>query len=173
MSERYLDHAAVVLACGDSPDSIAAAVSQIRARTHAPLIIVRTKADISVPDDGPVDLVSLRHEMEPAPAMVDVSAETGTGLRTLLTLIEGVLSAGHHELPVDAPVLTRARHRRSIDEARAELRSFRDAWSVDALPAPVAATHLRNATVALEELIGVVDVEDVLDRVFSTFCVGK
>jgi tRNA modification GTPase len=33
--------------------------------------------------------------------------------------------------------------------------------------------HLRSAVHALEELIGVVDVEDVLDRLFASFCVGK
>jgi tRNA modification GTPase len=37
----------------------------------------------------------------------------------------------------------------------------------------VAATHLRAAVMALEELIGAVDVEDVLERVFRSFCVGK
>jgi tRNA modification GTPase len=37
----------------------------------------------------------------------------------------------------------------------------------------VAAVHLRAAVLALEELIGSVDVEDVLERVFRTFCVGK
>ncbi|NUS97777.1 MAG: tRNA uridine-5-carboxymethylaminomethyl(34) synthesis GTPase MnmE, partial [Gemmatimonadaceae bacterium] len=47
------------------------------------------------------------------------------------------------------------------------------AWSAAALPAPVMAVHLRSAVGALEELIGVVDTEDVLDRVFRSFCVGK
>ena len=42
-----------------------------------------------------------------------------------------------------------------------------------ALPAPVAAVHVRAAAAALDELIGTVDVDDVLARVFSTFCVGK
>jgi tRNA modification GTPase len=37
----------------------------------------------------------------------------------------------------------------------------------------VAAVHLRSAASALETLVGSVDVEDVLARVFSTFCVGK
>jgi tRNA modification GTPase len=37
----------------------------------------------------------------------------------------------------------------------------------------VAASHLRGAAGALTELIGVVDVEDVLGRVFAEFCVGK
>jgi tRNA modification GTPase len=54
-----------------------------------------------------------------------------------------------------------------------ELVAFESGWSSGQLPIPVAATHLRTAVMALEELIGVVDVEDVLDRVFSSFCVGK
>ncbi len=41
------------------------------------------------------------------------------------------------------------------------------------LPAPVAAVHLRAAADALEELIGVVERNDVLDEVFRSFCIGK
>ena len=41
------------------------------------------------------------------------------------------------------------------------------------MPAVVSAVHLHSARGHLEELIGVLNVEDVLDRVFSTFCVGK
>ena len=37
----------------------------------------------------------------------------------------------------------------------------------------VAAVHLRSAAAALEELIGRIDVENVLDEVFARFCVGK
>jgi tRNA modification GTPase len=33
--------------------------------------------------------------------------------------------------------------------------------------------HVREATTALDELVGAVDLEDVLDRVFASFCVGK
>jgi tRNA modification GTPase len=41
------------------------------------------------------------------------------------------------------------------------------------IPAPVAAVHLREAVMTLEDLIGAVDVDDVLDEVFRRFCVGK
>jgi tRNA modification GTPase len=37
----------------------------------------------------------------------------------------------------------------------------------------LAATHLRDAATALEDVIGVVTTEDLLGRVFSQFCVGK
>jgi tRNA modification GTPase len=39
--------------------------------------------------------------------------------------------------------------------------------------AAAAATHLRAAVTALDDLIGVVTPDDVLDRVFGSFCVGK
>jgi tRNA modification GTPase len=73
----------------------------------------------------------------------------------------------------DTPIVTRVRHEAALRRAGAELRDFRSAWAAGALPAPVAATHLRAAVTALEELIGAVDVEDVLERVFRSFCVGK
>ena len=39
--------------------------------------------------------------------------------------------------------------------------------------AVLAAHHVREATDALDELLGAVDIEEVLDRVFGSFCVGK
>jgi tRNA modification GTPase len=53
------------------------------------------------------------------------------------------------------------------------LQAFSTAWKTAALPAPVAAVHVRAAATALDELIGVVDIEEVFGRVFATFCVGK
>jgi tRNA modification GTPase len=82
--------------------------------------------------------------------------------------------ASHTEIPDDeTPIVTRARHEAALRRAHGELSAFRAAWAEGALPAPVAATHLRAAVTALESLIGAVDVEDILERVFRTFCVGK
>jgi tRNA modification GTPase len=70
-------------------------------------------------------------------------------------------------------VVTRARHHAALGHARAEVAAFREAWEGGALPAPVAAVHVRAAHEALDELIGSVDVDEVFARVFSTFCIGK
>jgi tRNA modification GTPase len=91
----------------------------------------------------------------------------------LLAVIEQRLTETYGAQEVDTPLLTRERHRQAIARARAEVEEFRGAWHGRTLPAPVAAVHLRAAEQALESLIGAVDVEDVLDRVFSSFCVGK
>jgi tRNA modification GTPase len=60
-----------------------------------------------------------------------------------------------------------------VQQARDEVAAFARAWEADAVPATVAAVHLRTAIGALEELVGLVDVEEILDRVFASFCVGK
>jgi tRNA modification GTPase len=116
------------------------------------------------------DLVSSRYQTD---ADVVVSAHTGAGLAELLTLVERRLSRQHGEPVVDAPGLTRARHQAAVAAAVAEMRAFSDAWRDDVLPATVAAIHVRAAADALGELIGVVQVDDVLDAVFRRFCVGK
>ena len=160
VSTRYLEQAAIVLACGDDARSIAMSTTAIRTRTGAPIIAVATKAD----------LVSNNHEIS---ADVAVSAHSGVGLRTLLALIEERLTRQHGEPVMEVSGLTRARHRAAVAEAASELRAFSEAWRTGALPASVAAIHVRAAADALGDLIGIVHVDDVLDAVFRRFCVGK
>lgn len=158
-SSRYLRHAAIVVACGDDPGSVAAAVEAIRPCTSAPIITVATKADLVSKGDHSAD--------------VAVSARTGQGLRALLAHVERELSRHHGDPSIDAPGLTHARHQAAVAEASAELRAFLVAWREDTLPATVAAIHVRAAAAALGDLIGAIRTDDVLDAVFRRFCVGK
>jgi tRNA modification GTPase len=160
VSEKYLGWANVVLACGDSDSSLSQVLATLDGKTSAPVIRVRTKAD----------LLSV---VPPERFDVKVSAETGEGLSDLIDLIDKALAASVGSVVVDTPILTRSRHIHGITQARSEIEGFAKAWREEELPAPVAAVHLRSATVALESLIGAVSTEDVLDRVFSSFCVGK
>jgi tRNA modification GTPase len=105
-----------------------------------------------------------------------VSAVTGAGLQELLNHISAELSActeSSDAFAADVPLLLRARHQRAVGEARSELQQFLAAIDRGSLPMSVAATHLRSSAQALESLVGVIGVDDVLDRVFSSFCVGK
>lgn len=161
VSERYLASAQVVLACAETPEALEATVALASARTGAPILRVLTKADL-VPHRDQVNGRTLA-----------VSAESGFGLRSLLSRIETVVDEQCGLHAPDTPLLTRARHKRALELARSEVVEFNSAWSDERLPATVAAVHLRTAITALEELVGAVGVEDVLDRVFSSFCVGK
>ncbi|HEU4564639.1 MAG TPA: tRNA uridine-5-carboxymethylaminomethyl(34) synthesis GTPase MnmE [Gemmatimonadaceae bacterium] len=166
VSERWLARAALVLACGDDDASLAAAVARTRALTASPVVPVRTKGDRGdVGRDG--------DSSGGVAGAIVVSAHSGVGLDALARRIQELLAAGHAGHGDGAPLLTRERHRRAVALARDEVAAFVRAWEAGELPATIAAVHLRAATGALESLIGVVDVEDVLDRVFATFCVGK
>jgi tRNA modification GTPase len=158
VSRDYMSRAALVLACG-ATDSELDAARELSGQSPARTIEVLTKADLGT--SAP------RHSHA-----IAVSATTGAGLDTLASRITAALDAAHTP-DADAPVLTRARHRERVATAREELKEFRSAWTTGAVPAVVAAVHLRSATSALEELIGRVDVEAVLDEVFARFCVGK
>lgn len=160
-STRYLARAALVLACADTPRGVRDLSTLVRAHTTARTIGVLTKAD----------LVANRSEIGPS---IAVSARTGEGLSALLQAIEEKLAADHG-VPAqeDAPGLTRARHRSAAARAAAELAEFHAALKGNTLPMSIAAVHVRHAATALDELIGVLHTEDVLDVVFRQFCVGK
>ena len=161
VSRAWLARAHVVLACGATPEEVAQAVAAVTSRTPAALIVrVLTKQDAGA-----------RRSMRGA---VHTSAETGAGLAELLEAIGAVIEAHGGHVPAEVPRLTRERHHVAVRTARDELAAFREAWQEGAgTPAIIAAVHVRAAVTALEDLIGVLSLDDVLDRVFSDFCVGK
>jgi tRNA modification GTPase len=167
VSERYLARAQVVLACGERPEDVAGTITRIAAISSAPVIGVLTKQDL------PDATASSAEPHADGRRFVRVSAESGAGLGDLLARVEETLAASVAGVAPDMPVVTRARHLAALRVARAEMREFSESWKSGELPAPVIAVHLRAAVAALEELVGVVDTEDVLDRVFRSFCVGK
>jgi tRNA modification GTPase len=134
------------------------------------VVAVRTKADLATVSD--TELRSAK-EAVGARAAIAVSAERGDGLEDLVDLIQSIITEGDVVTDLDAPILTQERHRFAIGRAREEVGEFRERWQRGDVPVPVAAVHLHDAVAALEELIGAVDVEHVLDEVFRRFCVGK
>ncbi|MFN2563524.1 MAG: tRNA uridine-5-carboxymethylaminomethyl(34) synthesis GTPase MnmE [Gemmatimonadaceae bacterium] len=171
VSEDYLARADAVLACGDDDRTLARAVEVVARWTSAPVLAVRTKIDRGEEGGGRGE--SSSSLPPPSSPLVRVSAETGVGLTELVEAITATLSTNGRAPDLDAPLLTHKRHRYAIERARAELAAFRDARRDGQLPAPVAAVYLRAAVHALEELVGAVEVEEVLGRVFARFCVGK
>jgi len=97
-----------------------------------------------------------------------ISVAAAAGLDGLEAFLDGTVAErlGARE----APALSRARHRRAVEEALAALKRARGQLGVHP---ELAGADLHLAVRALESLTGRVDVEDVLDRVFSQFCIGK
>jgi len=165
VSERHVAAAHVVLVCGETREELADGVARVSALGPAPRIAVLTKVDVA-PREGAIGV-------EGVEGSVRVSALTRDGLDRLLAEIHAVLERHVGEVEPELPIVVRARHRHALELARSELESFLSVWTSRAAPASVAAIHVRSATHHLDELIGSVDVEDVLERVFRSFCVGK
>lgn len=114
-------------------------------------IVVRAKADLLEDKTGAV------------------SGTSGEGIESLVQEITRILSAR----AANTGIATRERHRVALTSASTAL----EAAFVNLASGPdrydLAAEDLRHATRALESLVGRVDVENLLDEIFSSFCVGK
>jgi tRNA modification GTPase len=94
-----------------------------------------------------------------------ISALTGEGIDALLSALGERVAQTYR---IEAPVLTRARHREALEDAILSLRRALGA----ALP-ELRAEDLRLALRSLGRITGAVDVEDLLDVIFRDFCIGK
>jgi tRNA modification GTPase len=160
VSRRYLGAADLVLLCVEAGRPLGEDEGTIM--TERPTLLVRTKSDLSVGRaDGQVGEEVL------------VSAVTGSGLDALRGAVaKRLFGAGQGGYADLEPMLTRERHRVALERGRTGLSEARP-HLVRGGDAVLAAHHVRMAIVALDELIGAVDTEEILDRIFSRFCVGK
>jgi len=107
---------------------------------------------------------------DPAPGSLVVSPVTGEGMDELRRRVaEAVGAPGTGPLPSVA--LASARHRDAAARAADHLREAAE-MAMDA-PGELVALPLREAVRALREILGDVDAERVLGRIFSRFCIGK
>ena len=159
VARRYLTNADIVVYCAP----IAALDPEERGflkEVDAPVVRVRTMGDRGAGLSDP----------DPA-GWLSVSARTGEGLDALAAELV-TCAFGRSAGSDDEPMLTRRRHRRALEDARASVHAF--VGAVDAqVEMPFAVTELEAAGRALDGLIGRVAADDVLDRVFGDFCVGK
>ncbi len=123
-------------------------------------LTVLNKADLARP--GPARAGS--------PETFMVSAKTGAGFDALERRLADIV---RQRLDTDeAPLVTRARHRELVEEAlRAVERALEGARI--GIGAELVSEDLRIAARALGRITGSIDAEDLLDRIFSQFCVGK
>jgi tRNA modification GTPase len=99
---------------------------------------------------------------------IAISARTGEGVDRLLTellrRVRGQIGA------TEGAAITRARHRQELQRAQAWLRAFLQNPGGEL---ELRAEDLRCAATALGRLTGRVHVEDILDKIFADFCIGK
>ncbi len=156
-----LARADVILWLDDQPSPGLAAAPE--PGSHAVTLAIRPKAD---------DASSADHHADPR---LPVSALTGRGLDTLRARLADVLADRAPNAAADALVL-QPRHEQALRSAAAALDRARHllAASPRGLDRPeLLAAAMRDSLDALADLGGRMSPDDVLGRVFATFCIGK
>lgn len=165
VARAYLERADLALVCVESgrepDDEERAFLDELKEDLGADrVLLVRTKSDL-------VEKPSAGRDEEALP----VSVIGPEGLEALRDRMLSCVYAGLHRSE-EAPLVTRRRHARALESARESIAAFRESRD-SGHPPEIASTHVQDAVLALEELLGVVTTEDVLDALFSSFCVGK
>ena len=202
VARRYLARADVVLYCAEKSDEGLRTDSDFVDACNCPVLVLETKADLTGPGSSPARNLNTRGNdrsrakpgTEPAgtapvawpgplstadvapgeavPRRLSTSVVTGQGLKELSGALPRMVFGGLVQAKADMPVVTRRRHRRGLERAVKELNAFSRALR-GGVPAEVAATHLKPAETALEDILGIVTLDEVLDQVFRDFCIGK
>lgn len=105
---------------------------------------------------------------------VRTSSLSGQGITELIDAIAQALLGdnGTGVIRGDAHLVTNPRHRDALERATASLQRVVDHWN-GGLPPDMLAGELTTALNALGEITGEVVGEDLLDTIFSRFCIGK
>lgn len=117
-------------------------------------IVIATKSDLS---SSPTS----HHQKS-----ISISTHTGQGIPELLAAIETKVISFF--MSNESVMITRPRHRMALTKAHSHLNA-----SLTPLPLELQCEELRLAAGAIGQITGKIAVDDVLDVVFSQFCIGK
>ena len=117
------------------------------------------------------DDIILRGKVDETPDFkgAGVSGKTGQGIDFVMKNIVRILSP--RILPTQTA--TRERHRVAMQSASSALQQAGDSLKSDSFAVELVATDIRSALGSLNQMIGAVGVEDILDEIFASFCLGK
>ena len=164
-SRRAMEEAGLIFVLWDG--SVPATQEDVQlleqAVRRAPTVLVRTKRDLpfetaadwALPEDVPV---------------VELSAKTGEGLEELERAVTELFP--RDEAATYGELLTNARQEEAARRAAESVRRAREALEAGVTPDALL-TDVEAALEALGELTGQSVREDVTDRIFARFCVGK
>lgn len=166
-SLKAIEGADIVLAVFDANRPFDEADKEVIERVKdKKTVIVINKSDIESPAFG---LQPSAFSLQP---VVRVSALRGDGINDVKDAIYSLCITAGKASDAEDIIITNLRHRQSIDRALKSLKDAEDALKANE-PLEVIALFLRESLDSLGEIIGAVTTEDILNRIFSEFCIGK
>lgn len=131
---------------------------EIKNKEH---IIVANKIDLGIKADL---------EIFKGKSIIKVSALKGEGLENLS---EEILKKIGLQLDESVNIYVSVRHETLLKKAKEVLEKFKEEYKIREISPEIAMLDLREAADYLGEILGEITTEDVLGKIFSTFCIGK
>ena len=130
--------------------------------------------ELQTADDTKIIAVWNKTDISSAPSLdawpsISIAASQGTGLDALK---KQLLDWGAHDTSNASVIITNLRHYEALMEARQSLQATRTGLSND-IPGDLVASDVRQALYHLGTITGAIDPEDILNHIFSNFCIGK
>ena len=119
-------------------------------------------------DPGPDDIV-VEGKADLGREGFAVSGKSGEGVDTLIAKVGAILA----ERAAHAGTAIRERHRLGMARALEGLERARIGLNAGGEQTELAAEEIHGAIRALDSIVGRIDVENILDEIFSSFCIGK
>jgi tRNA modification GTPase len=163
LSRQHIDKADLVMPVLDGSKELTADDEIFLRKIDKKIIVVVNKEDL------PRHLN--RNALEPfhATGIYSVSAKLGSGIEALKTGLRDALLGVDAEAPI---VITNLRHKSALIRCESALANVQLSLGENQ-SAEFVAVDLNDAKEALEEIVGRIDNDDILERIFSQFCIGK
>jgi tRNA modification GTPase len=152
LAREQAEQADLLLLCLEQGNRLTPEEEAMCSRTNPPVVAIGTKCDLETPHSD----------------IQATSAVTGAGLDSLRSLLAE--RAQQHRQPALAPSLSRCRHH--VESCLEQLRRAHGIVLFEE-PPELLALELRGALEQLGEMVGTIYRDDLLDRIFSRFCIGK
>ncbi len=163
-SLKALEGADIVIAVVDAGSPLDEADRELLDKVrHKRAVVLANKCDIEAADFSLPDM---------GINCIRASALTGEGLDALKNRIYSLCISSGASQDTEDLMITNERHKQSLDRALASLRDAGESLERSD-PLEVTAISLREALDALGAIVGLITTEDILNRIFSEFCIGK
>ena len=166
-SKSYIDGADLLLVMFDASQPLTESDWRL-------LNAVNRRKTISVLNKVDLPQVTTCADLEthaPEKSVVQTSVLHGEGIEGLKTAILREILTGRETIG-EGMIVTNLRHYEALRRAKIALEQARDSLS-QAMPHDLIAVDLRTSLDCLGEIVGKITTEDILDRIFSQFCIGK
>ena len=165
LSRRHAEKSDAVLIVLDGSESLAGDdIALLQGLNEKKALIVINKDDLH----QVLDVGELNNCAGPR-TIISISAKTGAGMERLKQRLKSLMLSSHGEPPI---ILTNLRHKTALTRCEIALSDAVITLTMDH-PPELVAVELNEAREALEEIVGIISNDEILESIFNNYCIGK